>query len=47
MQERIQDISLEYNTYKGAGTVLDYLRTLGHNVNILRFMCQLEIKWKI
>jgi len=46
MQERIQDISLEYNTYKGAGTVSDYLRTLGHNVKSLKVHVSVTNKMK-
>ena len=34
LQERIQDIVTDYNTYKLAGTELDYIRTLGHTVVI-------------
>jgi len=34
LQERIQDIVTDYDTYKLTGTELDYLRTLGHNVVI-------------
>lgn len=32
LQHRIQDIVREYDAHKMAGTVLDYLRTLGYNV---------------
>jgi hypothetical protein len=32
LQERIQDIVQDYDTYKNAGTTMDYLRTLGYNV---------------
>lgn len=34
MQQRIQDISLEYETYKDADDVLGYLRTLSYNFNL-------------
>jgi len=34
LQHRIQDITTECEVYKAAGTELDYLHTLGYNVNL-------------
>jgi len=34
LQERIQDVALEYEQYEQDHQVLEYLRTLGHNVNL-------------
>lgn len=34
LQERIQDIARDYQTHKANGTVMDYLRTLGHAINL-------------
>ncbi|PSN53357.1 hypothetical protein C0J52_23306 [Blattella germanica] len=34
-QDRIRSITLEYNIYKNENRLLDYLRTLGHNFNLI------------
>ena len=34
VQERIQDVASEYETYKRDGNVIDFLRTLSYNINL-------------
>jgi len=36
LQQKIQVVTMKFDAYKANDTVLDYLRTLGHNVVSLK-----------